>query len=68
MTSDEEPVRFLRVEAGVARLAEGRGERRRAGRGPGEWTVPEGALTPSVVLEEQNRTRVPELVPIVIGG
>ena len=51
-----------------ARLAEGRGQRDAVPLDAhAEWTAPDDRLDPVGVLAEQNRTRVPELVPIRHG-
>ena len=50
------------------RVAEGRAERKTVPlEAHGEWTAPDDRPDPVGVLEEQNRTRVPELVPIRHG-
>jgi uncharacterized protein (DUF2252 family) len=50
------------------RLAEGRGERESVPlEAHGEWMAPDDRPDPVGILEEQNATRVPELVPIRHG-
>ena len=50
------------------RLAEGRAERESAPlEAHGEWAMPEHRADPVGILEKQNATRVPELVPIRHG-
>src|SRR3954451_14875519 len=50
------------------RMAEGRAERESVPlEAHGEWAAPDGRPDPIGVLEEQNATRVPELVPIRHG-
>ena len=52
-----------------ARLAEGRAQRDAVPlEAHADWTAPDDRPDPVGVLEEQNRTRVPELVPIPMGG
>src|SRR3954452_22204048 len=50
------------------RMAEGRAERESVPlEAHGEWAAPDGRPDPIGILEEQNATRVPELVPIRHG-
>jgi len=51
-----------------ARMAEGRAERESVPlEAHGEWAAPDGRPDPVGILEKQNATRVPELVPIRHG-
>ena len=55
-------------KAGEERLAEGRGERESVPlEAHGEWAAPDHRPDPVGILEKQNATRVPELVPIRHG-
>ena len=51
------------------RLAEGRAEREVVPlEAHGEWTAPSERPDAVAVLEEQNATRAPELLPVATGG
>ena len=55
-------------QAVETRMAEGRAERESVPlEAHGEWAAPSGRPDPIAILEEQNATRVPELVPIRHG-
>ncbi len=57
-----------RPKAVETRRAEGRAERESVPlEAHGEWEAPDGRPDPIAILEEQNATRVPELVPIRHG-
>src|SRR3954447_16324339 len=57
-----------RPKAAEARRAEGRAERKSVPlEAHGEWTASDGRSDPVAILEGQNATRVPELVPIRHG-
>src|SRR6476646_1116917 len=55
-------------KAVATRMAEGRAERESVPlEAHGEWAAPDGRPDPVGILEEQNTTRVPDLVPIRHG-